>query len=168
MSKKRVSQIIDVETNGFLVYLDSLPLESKEKARNRYASMAVRLWYDAEGADGYRKKPEREKIVSLIQEFFKDDSLFPKKTHSDDQRKKILKDLLDSESASVTMEEVADYLKSLPDTVRFSFFHDACYIISIDKHVATKEVEYLEQLGKLFGIPQDTIIKEFQLFWIGQ
>lgn len=168
MSKKRVSQIVEVETNGFLVYLESLPVESRERARSRYASMAVRLWYDAEGADGYRKKAEREKIVSLIQEFFKDDSLFPTKTYSADQRKGILKDLLDSESVSLNMEEVADYLKSLPDTVRISFFHDACYIISIDKHVATKEVEYLEKLGKLFGIPQETIIKEFQLFWIGQ
>lgn len=168
MSQKKVSQIVEISTNGFIAYLETLPEESRESARRRYASMAVRLWYDAEGADGYRKKVEREKILGLIQEFFKDDSLFPLSLYSADQRKSILKDLIDSDSASLKIEELADYLSSLPDTVRFSFFHDACYIIAVDKQIATKEIKYLEELGKTFVIPQDIIKKEFLYFWIGQ
>ena len=55
MAKKNERLIVDISTNGFLKYLETLPEQSREKAKNRYASMAVRLWYDAEGADGYRK-----------------------------------------------------------------------------------------------------------------
>jgi uncharacterized tellurite resistance protein B-like protein len=168
MVKKNESLIIDISTNGFLKYLETLPEESQEKAKNRYASMAVRLWYDAEGADGYRKKIEREKIISLIQNFFIEDSLFSPKFYSIEKRKSILKDLIDSESSSVTMEDVCNYLKTLPESIRDAFFHDACFIIATDKQIATKEVDYLKNLGKLLNIPEEEIKKEFSFFWIPQ
>jgi uncharacterized tellurite resistance protein B-like protein len=166
MAKKNESFIIDISANGFLKYLETLPEESREKAKNKYASMSVRLWYDAEGADGYRKKIEREKIVSLIQKFFNEDSLFSPKFYSIEKRKSILKDLIDSESSSVTMEEVCNYLKTLPESIRDAFFHDACFIIATDKQIATKEVDYLKNLGKLFNIPEEEMKKEFSFFWI--
>ncbi len=168
MAKKNESLIVDISTNGFLKYLETLPEQSREKAKNRYASMAVRLWYDAEGADGYRKKIEREKIVSLIQNFFSEDSLFSLKLYSIEKRKSILKDLIDSESSSVTMEEVSNYLKTLPGSIRDAFFHDACFIIATDKQIATKEIDYLNSLGKLLHIPEEEIKKEFSFFWISQ
>lgn len=166
MSQKKVSEILDILGNGFLRYLETLPDPSKELARSKYASMAVRLWYDAEGADGYRKKVEREKIVSLIQKFFTEESLFPTKIYSADQRKKILTDLIDADSASIPIEELCDYIKTLPDSVRYAFFHDACYIISIDSQIATKEVEYLENLSNMMSIPEEIRKKKFQFFWI--
>ena len=168
MAKKNESLIIDISSNGFLKYLETLPEQSREKAKNRFASMAVRLWYDAEGADGYRKKIEREKIVSLIQNFFSEDSLFSLKLYSIEKRKSILKDLIDSESSSVTMEEVSNYLKTLPGSIRDAFFHDACFIIATDKQIATKEIDYLNSLGKLLHIPEEEIKKEFSFFWISQ
>lgn len=166
MSQKKISEIINIQGNGFLEYLETLPDPSKEMARNKYASMAVRLWYDAEGADGYRKKIERDKIRDLIQKFFSDESLFPSKNYSADQRKKILTDLIDADSASVPMQEVCDYLKTLPDSVRYAFFHDACYIISIDSQIATKEVDYLESIANMMSIPEEVRKKKFQFFWI--
>jgi uncharacterized tellurite resistance protein B-like protein len=166
MNQKKISEIIDVKGNGFLGYLETLPESSKEMARSKYASMAVRLWYDAEGADGYRKKVEREKIISLIQKFFSEDSLFPSKNYSTDQRKKILTDLIDADSASISIEEVSEYLKTLPDSVRYAFFHDACYIICIDSQIATKEVDYLVNLGSMMSIPEEIRKKKFQFFWI--
>jgi uncharacterized tellurite resistance protein B-like protein len=168
MAKKNESLIIDISSNGFLKYLENLPEESREKAKNRFASMAVRLWYDAEGADGYRKKIEREKIISLIQNFFSEDSLFSPKLYSIEKRKSILKDLIDSESSSITMEEVSNYLKTLPESIRDAFFHDACFIIATDKQIATKEIDYLDNLGKLLNIPEEKVKKEFSFFWISQ
>ena len=35
MAKKNESLIVDISTNGFLKYLETLPEQSREKAKNR-------------------------------------------------------------------------------------------------------------------------------------
>jgi len=166
MNNNKSSRIIDIKTNGFDKYLNSLPAESQENAKKKYASMAVRFWFYAEDADGYKKKNERQKIINFIELFFSEESLFPQSKYSDEERKKILIDLMDSESLHVDLQDIVRYLLEMPVEIKESFFYDACYIITIDRQVVNKEVDFLNELGKNIEIQDNFKNKTFQYFWI--
>ena len=166
MNNNKSSQIIDIKSNGFNNYLITLPDESQENAKKKYASMAVRFWFYAEDADGYKKKNERQKIISFIQLFFSEESLFPQNKYNEEERKNILKDLMDSESFKVEMREIVRYLLEMPMGIRESFFYDACYIITIDRQVVNKEVDFLNELARDIEIDSNFKFKMFQFFWI--
>ena len=166
MNNNKSSQIIEIKKNGFDKYLITLPAESQENAKKKYASMAVRVWFYAEDADGYKKRNERQKIMNFIQLFFSEDSLFPQNTYPEDERKYILKDLIDSESLEVNLSDIVQYLLEMPMQIRESFFYDACNIVSLDKQVVKKEVDFLIEFGKSIEIQEKYKNKLFQFFWI--
>ncbi len=166
MNDKKTSKIISIKTNGFEKYLLSLPDESQENAKIKYASMAVRFWFYAEAADGYKKRNERQIIINFIQLFFTEESLFPQSKYSEEERKKILKDLMDTESLQVALLEIVRYLLEMPMEIRESFFYDACFIITIDRQVVNKEVDFLDEFAKDIGIQADYKLKMYQYFWI--
>jgi predicted nucleic acid-binding protein len=166
MDNNKSSQIIDIKKNGFDKYLITLPVESQENAKKKYASMAVRFWFYAEDADGYKKRNERQKIMNFIQLFFSEESLFPQNTYPEEERKYILKDLIDSESLEVDLHDIVQYLLEMPMQIRESFFYDACYIVSLDKQVVKKEVDFLIEFGKKIEIQEKYKNKLFQFFWI--
>ncbi len=166
MNNNKSSQIIDIKKNGFDKYLITLPAESQENAKKKYASMAVRFWFYAEDADGYKKRNERQKIMNFIQLFFSEESLFPQNIYPEEERKYILKDLIDTESLEVDLRDIIQYLLEMPMQIRESFFYDACYIVSLDKQVVKKEVEFLIEFGKKIEIQESYKNKLFQFFWI--
>jgi uncharacterized membrane protein YebE (DUF533 family) len=166
MNNNKSSQIIDIKTNGFDKYLSNLPAESQENAKKKFASMAVRFWFYAEDADGYKKKNERQKIINFIQLFFSEQSLFPQSKYSEEERKNILKDLMDSESLQVDLRDIVRYLLEMPEGIKESFFFDACYIITTDRQVVSKEVDFLNAFAKDIQIQSNFKDKMFQFFWI--
>ncbi len=166
MNNNKSSQIIEIKKNGFDKYLITLPAESQENAKKKYASMAVRFWFYAEDADGYKKRNERQKIMNFIQLFFSEESLFPQNIYPEEERKYILKDLIDTESLEVDLRDIIQYLLEMPMQIRESFFYDACYIVSLDKQVVKKEVEFLIEFGKKIEIQESYKNKLFQFFWI--
>lgn len=166
MNNNKSSQIIDIKKNGFDKYLITLPAESQENAKKKYASMAVRFWFYAEDADGYKKRNERQKIMNFIQLFFSEESLFPQNIYPEEERKYILKDLIDTESLEVDLRDIIQYLLEMPMQIRESFFYDACYIVSLDKQVVKKEVDFLIEFGKKIEIQESYKNKLFQFFWI--
>ena len=166
MNNNKSSQIIDIKSNGFNNYLITLPDESQENAKKKYASMAVRFWFYAEDADGYKKKNERQKIMTFIQLFFTEGSLFPQSKYNEEERKNILKDLMDSESFKVEMREIVRYLMEMPMGIRESFFYDACYIITVDRQVVNKEIDFLNEFAKDIEIESNFKDKMYQYFWI--
>ena len=50
--------------------------------------------------------------------------------------------------------------------IREAFFYDACFIITIDRQVVNKEVDFLDEFAKDIGIQADYKFKMYQYFWI--
>ena len=166
MSALFTSQLVSIKTNGYLDYLSGLPEATREEAKLRFASMTVSMWFYMEAVDGYRKKVERDKIISWIQLFFSEDSLFPNNIYDENKRKKILKNLMDNETISIKIDSIIEYINTLPDSIRNAFFNDACLIVNLDKQIATKELQFLEEFAKKITIKSEDKKKMFSRHWI--
>ncbi|MCB1179105.1 MAG: hypothetical protein KDK36_16080, partial [Leptospiraceae bacterium] len=134
------SKIAQIQNNGYLELEQEIDPSAKLEFKKKFAHMAINLWLQAEGADKYRTKIERGKVLDFIKLLFVKDSLFSPDDFDENKRKEILMELVGLKTEIPPITTVTDFVKKNKELAK-AFLYDACLIVHLDGRVVNSEAE---------------------------